>query len=172
MLLPRQKLLHVSSSTTDFRRLFPNIDKLPFAVDEPIVASTSVNVEAVDKDTERIYDGMDSLAAEEQGKVHAHAEPASAIAPVLPIATISGTGKRSRDEEAENAHPSAPNGVGAAVAQAGERFCRIVHFPSLIIDGILIVQQPTAPRNQESVLTLENVVIRHVSSHPLKSAPL
>lgn len=84
---------------------------------EPTIASTSVNVEAVDKDTERIYAGMDSLAAEDQGHVDASAEPTSAIAPDLPVAKLNDTGKRGREEEDENAQPSVPNGVGAAVAQ-------------------------------------------------------
>lgn len=84
------------------------------------MATASVNVEAVDRDTQRIYQGMDSLAAEEQVKVDAHSEPFSAVAPNLPVATVNGTGKRGREEEEENAHPSVPNGVGAEVAQASE----------------------------------------------------
>lgn len=95
--------------------------RLPFSSDDgPVTSSTSVNVEAVDEDTERIYAGMDSLAAEEQGAVNAHAEPTTAVTPTLPVAKTNGASKRSREDEDENIQSSVPNGIGADGAQTGE----------------------------------------------------
>lgn len=111
----RRRALHYEGICSSLLTLIPSsLD------DEPVVSTTSVNVEAVDKDTERIYAGMDSLAAEEQGKVDAHSEPVSSIAPDLPITKPNGAGKRTRDDVDENDDPSAPNGIGAEAAQGGE----------------------------------------------------
>lgn len=74
-------------------------------------------MEAIDKDTERVYDGMDSLAAEQQGKVDPHQEPNAAIDPELPVKRTNGTGKRSRDDQVEEGSPT--NGqIGDVVADA------------------------------------------------------
>ena len=98
--------------------------------DEPIVSTTSVNVEAVDKDTERIYAGMDSLAAEEEGAVDAHTEPTSVISPALPVSKANGTGKREREEEEESMRLPPVNGNGVEATQTREHihsFQRDIH---------------------------------------------
>jgi hypothetical protein len=79
-----------------------------------VPTTTGVNVEAVDRDTERIYQGMDSLAAEDKISITAQAEPSSRIAPDLPVATVNGNSKRSREED----EAEAPEGIGASVAAA------------------------------------------------------
>lgn len=59
-----------------------------------------MNVEAVDKDTERIYAGMDSLSAEEdvrvRGDVHALVEDYS-VGAAGAKSTTNGSAKRHRD---------------------------------------------------------------------------
>lgn len=61
---------------------------------------------------------MDSLAAEEQGKVDPYKELSTTIAPELPVKRTNSIGKRNRDEE-EDAGSADTNGqVDDVVAES------------------------------------------------------
>lgn len=74
---------------------------------------------------------MDSLAAEQHGKVDPYKEPAASVAPEFPTAKSNGVGKRSRDEgDSGTGVPIAANGHAEVLTGAmGEQvvcFCGLL----------------------------------------------